>query len=167
MFPELLEVIRKSNPRRVVVAGPGHWNNIDSLAWFRVPEEDRRLIVTFHYYQPFHFTHQKASWVQGSDQWAGTRWEGTAAELAAIQKDFDRAEAWAKKNNRPLYLGEFGAYSAADMESRARWTQAVAREAEKRGISWAYWEFGSGFGIYDPAKKTWREPLMKALMGVP
>lgn len=164
MVPDLLEVIRRSNPRRIVVVGAGHWNNIDSLVKFQVPEQDRRLIVTFHYYQPFQFTHQKASWVQGSAKWAGTRWEGKPAEVEAVQKDFDRAQAWAKKNNRPLFVGEFGAFSAADMESRARWTHAVAREAGKRGISWAYWEFGSGFGVYDPAKKTWREPLLKALV---
>jgi endoglucanase len=38
------------------------------------------------------------------------------------------------------------------------------REAEKRGFSWAYWEFGSGFGAYDREKKEWRQPLLKALM---
>ena len=60
-------------------------------------------------------------------------------------------------------MGEFGAYSAADMESRARWTIAVVREATGRGFSFAYWEFGSGFVAYDPAKKEWRRPLLVAL----
>ena len=40
---------------------------------------------------------------------------------------------------------------------------ALAREAEARGFSWAYWEFGAGFGVYDREKKEWREPLLKAL----
>ena len=50
------------------------------------------------------------------------------------------------------------------MESRARWTGSIAREAEKHGIAWAYWEFGSGFGVYDPERRLWREPLLDALL---
>jgi endoglucanase len=50
------------------------------------------------------------------------------------------------------------------MESRIRWTTAVAREAEQRGWSWAYWEFGAGFGAYDRQKGQWREGLLKALI---
>jgi endoglucanase len=164
VFPQLLDVVRASNPERIVVVGPGNWNSIDHLERLSLPERDRRLIVTFHYYSPFHFTHQGASWVKGSDKWKGTKWEGTGAEREALAKDFDKAAAWAKKNDRPLYLGEFGSYEAADLASRARWTRAVAREAEKRGFSWAYWEFGSGFGAYDRDAGAWRQPLLRALL---
>ncbi|MEM1544372.1 MAG: glycoside hydrolase family 5 protein, partial [Candidatus Bathyarchaeia archaeon] len=40
----------------------------------------------------------------------------------------------------------------------------VAREAEKRGIAWCYWEFCSGFGAYDPKAGKWREELLNALI---
>jgi endoglucanase len=122
------------------------------------------LIVTFHYYSPFEFTHQAAEWVRGSRKWKGTTWQGTQRQEEALGKDFAKAAAWGRKNRRPLFLGEFGAYSAADMDSRARWTRAVAREAEKHGMSWAYWEFGSGFGAYDPLAGTWRPPLLRSLL---
>ena len=62
-----------------------------------------------------------------------------------------------------MFLGEFGAYREADLESRARWTRFVAREAERLGISWAYWEFCAGFGAYDPKAEAWREALKSAL----
>ena len=74
------------------------------------------------------------------------------------------AQEWAKKNNRPVFLGEFGAYEKADMTSRAKWTAAVVKEAESRGFSWAYWEFASGFGAYDRDKKAWRDPLLHGLI---
>ena len=62
-------------------------------------------------------------------------------------------------------MGEFGAYSKADMESRVRWTDFVARSAEKRGIAWSYWDFASaGFGVYDGLNKMWRIELLKALI---
>ena len=95
----------------------------------------------------------------------GVKWEGTDAELKPLRKSFDDVAEWAKKNNRPLLLGEFGAYEKADLTSRAKWTAAVVREAEARGISWAYWEFCSGFGAYDPKADAWREPLRAALIG--
>lgn len=164
VFPEVLKVIRESNPKRTVIVGPGHWNNLNNLDKLKLPEDDRRLIVTFHYYSPFEFTHQGAPWAKGSDKWKGRTWKGTDAEKQALEKDFGKAAAWGKKNNRPLFLGEFGAFSAADMDSRAIWTRAVAREAEKHGFSWAYWEFCSGFGAYDSKAKAWREPLLKALV---
>jgi endoglucanase len=164
VFPQLLDVVRASNPERIVLIGPADWNKLDHFDKLSLPDRDRRLIVTFHYYSPFHFTHQGADWVKDSDQWKGTKWAGMTAEREALAKDFDKAAAWAKKNGRPLYLGEFGSYEAAEMDSRARWTRAIAREAEKRGFSWAYWEFGSGFGAYDPDAGAWRQPLLRALL---
>jgi len=122
-------------------------------------------VVTFHYYSPFRFTHQGAGWVgRQSQQWLGTTWTGTTAEKAAVRRDLDTAIRWAVEHRRPVYLGEFGAYSRADMESRARWTRFVADEAIRRKIGFAYWEFCAGFGAYDPDKKQWHEPLKKALL---
>ncbi len=164
LFPKLLAIVRESNPNRAVIIGPGHWNNVDSLKNLKLPENDRNLIATFHYYSPFHFTHQGASWVDGSDAWKGETWTGTPSQVESLQKDFDKAAQWGKANNRPIYVGEFGAFSGAEMNSRATWTAAVAREAERLGFSWAYWEFASGFGAFDKDENKWRAPLKDALV---
>jgi endoglucanase len=73
----------------------------------------------------FQFTHQGAEWVPGSDAWPGTQWRGTAQEKQAITNDFATAASGGATNNRPINVGEFGAYSKADMPSRARWTEFV------------------------------------------
>jgi endoglucanase len=164
MLARLLAAVRETNPIRPVVVGPGGWNNFRHLEKLELPQADRRLIATFHYYEPFEFTHQGASWVAGSGRWKGRTWRATADEVAQVRKDFDLVAAWSKKHERPVYLGEFGAYSAADMPSRALWTETVVHEARARGFSFAYWEFGSGFGAYDVRAKTWREPLLAALL---
>ena len=164
LLVKALGVVRESNPERIVIIGPAQWNNISHLDQLKLPEDDRRLIATFHYYSPFEFTHQGAEWVDNSQPWLGTKWEGTAAEKKAVTDDLDRAVRWAERHRRPLYMGEFGAYSKADMESRARWTRFLTQEAAKRSISWSYWEFGSGFGAYDPQEREWREPLLEALI---
>lgn len=164
LFPKILVDVRKTNPKRPVIIGPSQWNNVHNLAHLKFPVDDANLIATFHYYLPFHFTHQGAHWVDGSDAWKGRKWPQSPDEKAELVKDFAKAAEWSKANNRPLLLGEFGAFSAADMESRVAWTSAVAREAEKHGFAWSYWEFCSGFGAFDPATDKWRQPLLKALV---
>lgn len=121
--------------------------------------------MTFHYYEPFHFTHQGADWVgEESKQWLGTTWDATDEEEAAITRAFDQVGEWAARRHFRVLLGEFGAYSMAPMDSRVRWTAFVREQAEAHGFAWSYWEFGSGFGIYDPEAKVWREDLLKALI---
>jgi endoglucanase len=163
IIPGLLATIRKTNPGRAVIVGPGGWNSLDHLAKLELPATDRHLIVTFHYYNPFHFTHQNAEWVEGSASWKDTSWTGTPEQIEAIARDFDAAAAWGRKHDRPLYLGEFGAYSKAPLPERVQWTEAIVKAARSRHFSLAYWEFCSGFGAYDPAAHHWREPLLKAL----
>ncbi|MBZ0173021.1 MAG: cellulase family glycosylhydrolase, partial [Phycisphaerales bacterium] len=75
-----------------------------------------------------------------------------------------RAARWANRRGLPIYLGEFGAYSLADMDSRVRWTRAVREAAERNGAAWGYWELAAGFGVYDPAVGQFRAPLLDALM---
>lgn len=160
---EALAVIRKSNPTRTVVIGPAFWNNIGRLNELQLPEDDRNIIVTVHYYSPMQFTHQGASWTNQRDK-TGIPWNGTPADRQAIAADFDKAQAWAAKNNRPIYLGEFGAYDKAEMSSRVRYVDCVAREAEKRGWSWGYWQFDGDFIVYNIRDGKWVEPIRDALI---
>jgi hypothetical protein len=50
------------------------------------------------------------------------------------------------------------------MQSRALWTEFVARTAEANGMSWHYWEFIAGFGVYNGVANDWNYPLLNALM---
>lgn len=164
IIPRLLSAVRKTNPTRPVIIGPGQWNAVRALNRLELPSDDRNIIATIHCYDPFHFTHQGAPWAKGSEQWKGTRWTGTQAEQDALRKTLTQAADWGKKNNRPIFLGEFGAYHEADVDSRVRWTRFVAGQAEASGMSWAYWEFCAGFGAYDPQQNTWRMELKDALL---
>jgi endoglucanase len=167
MIDGVLPVIRASNPTRNIVIGPAEYNGWRALNDLKLPADDQHIIVTFHYYDPFQFTHQGAEWVADSAGWMGTVWKGSSPEKQSIEFDFNAVSQWAAKNNRPVFLGEFGAYSKADLASRALWTTFVAREAEKLGFSWSYWEFGAGFGVYDPNTRQWNEPLLQALIPKP
>jgi len=162
---EALRIVRETNPTRDVVIGPAQWNAYDWVSTLDVPD-DEHLIVTFHYYLPFQFTHQGAEWAgEEAQKWLGTTWEATDAERAEITHHFDSVAEWAQRHRRVrILLGEYGAYSTAPQDSRVRWTEFVTREAERHGFAWAYWEFGAGFGIYDPDAEVWREDLLQALI---
>jgi endoglucanase len=121
------------------------------------------VIATVHYYAPFELTHQGAPWLPGADRWLGTTW-GDDADRAAVHADLTNAASWAHDRGRPLLVGEFGTYDKVDVASRSRWTAFVRSEAERLGLAWCYWDFGTDFGAFDPRHDTWREPLLHALL---
>jgi endoglucanase len=164
LLADALAVIRRTNPTRNVLIGPAFWNNISWLEKLKLPAADRHIIVSIHYYEPHRFTHQGASW--GDPEWrslSGIRW-GAPGDYAKIERDFDVAPAWARKEDRPVFLGEFGAYDRAPQEDRIKYTAAVARAAEKRGWAFAYWQFDSNFIVYDIDRDAWNEPIYRALV---
>jgi endoglucanase len=163
LHAEALAVIRKTNPTRNVIIGPAFWNNVGWLDRLELPKNDRHIIVTVHYYLPMRFTHQGARWTPEYQNVSGVNW-GTPEERAAIDKDFDAVQAWSKKHDRPILLGEFGAYDKGPLESRVAYTSAVARAAEKRGWAWAYWQFDSDFIVYDIDADRWVKPIKEALI---
>jgi endoglucanase len=163
LFREALGIIRKTNPTRNVVIGPASWNNINALNTLDLPADDRHIIATVHYYIPMEFTHQGASWTKSTTHLSGITW-GTEAERRRVEQDFAKVQEWAKANQRPILLGEFGAYDKGDIESRARYTSHVARTAESHGWAWAYWQFDSDFVVFDMAKNDWNRPIWKALV---
>lgn len=162
IFPQALAAIRETNPQRYVIVGPDMWNNIGRLPTLTLPEDDRRIIGTFHYYQPHEFTHQGASWSSAYEV-KDMPW-GSEADVKSMADQFDGALAWSEAEKRPLYIGEFGVYYAAPEDSRIVWLRTVREEAEKRGFSWSVWDFGTDFAIYNLPRQQWREPLLQALI---
>lgn len=167
LLPQGLDKIREHNPNRTVVIGAAEWGGISGLLKLDIPN-DGNLIVTVHYYEPFHFTHQGASWVEGqdADEWLGTTWDGTPEEVAAVENHFQTIVDWGNSRDVPvpINIGEFGAFSKADSQSRGRWTAAIVKFALENDMSFHYWEFASGFGIYNPSTGVWDLALLNGLI---
>lgn len=62
-----LGAIRKTNPDRIVMVDPSQWATAGALDRLFLPDDDPRIIVSIHCYDPFQFTHQGASWVDLAD----------------------------------------------------------------------------------------------------
>jgi endoglucanase len=162
-FADALTEIRKTNPTRVVLLGVAEYGGLGGIGNLELPN-DEYIILSPHYYNPFNFTHQGAEWVDGSDTWLGTEWNDTEADRETVVSEFSFAQQFSETNHIPIHVGEFGAYSTADMESRVRWTTFLARWFEENNMSWAWWEFSAGFGIYNPTTKEFVSPLVDALL---
>lgn len=158
---ELISIIRKTNPTRLLAAATAHCNTIENLINLELPRDDENIFVTIHEYTPMKFTHQGADWMAG-DWPIGVRW-GTEAERNFLTQRFDMAAQWAKENNRRLHLGEFGAMANADPAERAAWTRHVIRLAEERNMAWSYWDFCYSFGVYDINTDQWNKELLDVL----
>lgn len=161
---DALKKIREDNPERIVLVGLAPYGGLGGLPNIQLPD-DEFIILTVHYYNPFHFTHQGASWVGDiADEWLGTKWNDSETERTVVENEFAPLLKFSNDNKIPIHIGEFGAYSKADLKSRVKWTTFVSRYIETLNWSWAYWEFSAGFGIYDPRRDRYNQDLVDALL---
>jgi endoglucanase len=63
----IVRAIREVDPRHIIVVErvnsiAKHWNNDAEMNFFLV--DDPNVVYTFHFYEPFDYTHQGASWVK-------------------------------------------------------------------------------------------------------
>ena len=165
LWNELLEkainTIRITNPNRAIMVGTTDWGTVNGLEGLILPQDDH-LILTVHYYNPMPFTHQGAEW--SGNPPVGYKWYDSQSDREAVINEFNLIRDFsADNNNIPVHIGEFGTYDKADLDSRLLWTTFVTRTIERYGYSYAYWDFGTDFGIYDVATGQFRQHLLDAL----
>lgn len=189
VYADAIRIIRQTNPNRTIFVGPGKWNSLDEVEKLKLPENDRNLIVTVHSYEPFLFTHQGASWTGPTTSTTGIIYPGPPSEPitpapgtrdkrwferyntlptaqnpsgpSAFTARMEKVARWAAENNRPVHLGEFGAYEKADRESRARFYTDMRKTAERLGFGWAIWDWKAGFKYWTGDKPV--EGMREAL----
>ncbi|GAA5482489.1 glycoside hydrolase family 5 protein [Haloferula sargassicola] len=189
LHQQVLTEIRAIDPERIVFLDPGRWAVADQLGQLWIPQSEKRVILTFHCYDPFPFTHQKAAWVgfqsvedirfpgppsspaqapvENLARWYAAYSDPEArpnpSSISSVERLLDKAKAWSENFGRPVHLGEFGCVRDADPASRRRYARQVRDAAEKRDIPWSWWEWKVGFGVVD--MQTGEPLLIDALTG--
>ncbi len=153
--------IRAHNPDRTLILGGENWSGLDSLDT-NLRIDDPNVVYTFHYYQPFDFTHQDAPWT-GPEGPRGVKHWGTATDRKKVRTHMVQAAQFARAWGRPVFLGEFGVYEAAPEPSRLDYLQSVRSEAEAAGLGWCVWNFTATFPVFDDQRKTWTPGHLQAL----
>ncbi len=80
--------------------------------------------------------------------WLGTRWEGTEQEKEEIRRHFAVVAAWSRQHNVPVYLGEFGAYSKADMDHASAGRNSSANRRKHTPLPGLTGSLALAFGAY-------------------
>jgi endoglucanase len=160
--PALAE-IRKTNPNRPVIIGGEFWSGIKSLETLKLPD-DPNIVPTFHYYDPFDFTHQGATWVDPSPPMGRTY--GTAEDQQRLIDDVAKIRAYIARTGKTPFMGEFGANGPIPLEDRVKYQKQVRVAFDGVGIGMCAWGFTNTFPLYDSEKKQW-VPGMRDAMGLP
>jgi len=139
----------KNSSRYLVIPG---WvtraSTYSSLVLPNDPTPDR-LIVTFHFYDPYDFTGSAAQ-----NTWGNNALPGNWANENNVKKTFDPIKQMFTDKNIPVIIGEYGAVNQSGYEVyRKYYMEYVTKYAHDCGFIPFYWDnngFGSGrekFGL--------------------
>lgn len=83
----------------------------------------------------------------------------------AFEKELRLAREWGDYYGRPVHVGEFGCFTTADPESRARFYAAFRQECDNDKLGWAIWDWSAGFRYWNKAKNQPMPGMRTALFG--
>lgn len=174
LIANAVKAIREIEPERTIVIGSNKWQQVGTFDELKVPANDKNIILSFHFYEPFLLTHFNASWTDlkgytGPIHYPGIiltqdEFDQLPSEMQKIAKnwvgkEFNKEwilEQWqkpilkAKKLGLPLYCGEFGIITGPSPEDMENWYQDMIDLFEENGIGYANWNYRSGsFGLLD------------------
>lgn len=166
LLARVADSIRNWEPERTLVIGSNRWQSVNTFDQLKIPAGDKNIILSFHFYEPFHLTHIGASWTRlkdfkGTVQYPGQIVVNGASEDEKKVYTIDTLEYMMRKPihladslKLPLYCGEFGVIDGAPEASKERWYRDLVAIFDKHGIGYANWNFKAGsFGIVDDALK--------------
>ena len=158
---QALSIIRRKHPERIVILGGEEWSGIRSLGT-NLSTDDPNVVYTFHYYDPFDFTHQQADWL-GDDMPKGKRDWGSKQDRSELASAVETAVAFREATGRPVFLGEFGVHSPVTGSERHEWAGAVAKAMGDADIPWCLWSYGNTFALYTD-ENGWDRGMLEALI---
>lgn len=155
-----LAAVRQTNPTRPVIVGGENFSVVDSLATLTLPE-DPYVVPTFHFYDPFAFTHQGATWVSPSPPVG--RSFGSAADYAEIDAGLAKVKAYMARTGRVPFNGEYGAYdiSAVPTDQRVAFYKGASSAFASIGVQSCAWAYINTFRIR--GKDDWLPGMLDAI----
>ena len=189
LIAKVHKALREREPQRTLVIGSNRWQGYETMKYLKVPEGDKNIILSFHYYNPMLLTHRGAWWTPvgkftGKITYPGILiskedYEAAPAELkpelepyltqewniGKIRADFADAIAAAKQYGLQLFCGEWGVYEPVERDLAYAWTKDMMQVFTENNIAWTTWCYDADFGFWDQQKHDFKDkPLVDILM---
>jgi endoglucanase len=186
----IIQAIRKEAPHHTLIVGATKWNSLSALLEMPLLS-DNNLIYTFHFYDPFLFTHQGASWTgdptatigmpypyrikdmpemneKAQATWAKRLYEEypVQANYSALYSALKGAANWSKRHHVPVFCGEWGAYKKyAPVKDRCQYINDMYTILTDLQIPNSMWEWDAGFSFFQdqPSEEGVDDCLKKAM----
>ena len=181
LIAKVHKALREREPQRTLVIGSNRWQGYETMKYLKVPEGDKNIVLSFHYYNPMLLTHYGAWWTplgkyQGKITYPGVLVSKEDYEAAPdslkpalepftkqewnvdkIREDFKDAIAVAQKYGLQLFCGEWGVYEPVDRELAYKWTKDMLTVFDEFNIAWTTWCYDADFGFWDQQKNDFKD----------
>lgn len=171
----VINAIRTHDTKHMIVVGGSSFNSYAELKNLPL-YSDPNLLYTFHFYDPFMFTHQGASWTAPSmEPLSGVPFPYDASRMPAcpvslkgtwiesglnnypnegtvnfVKQLIDNAITFKNNRNVNIFCGEFGVYIPNSSPSdRTFWYNIVRQYFEENNIPWTIWDYKGSFGLFN------------------
>ncbi len=169
--PDLVGSILQVNPDIPIILGATNFNSLFELSRMQ-PWALDRVVYTFHYYEPYLFTHQGTAWTGPQNSTMGIPYPydesrmpalspqalGTAGEVnyrdygltgnrTAMEDKIGQIARWAADHGVELWCTEYGVTANSDSESRKRYLLDLHQVLQNHRIPGYIWEWEGNFGV--------------------
>lgn len=159
VFIDTVRAAGGSNPYRMLMI-PGYAANCSvGIQHIEVPENDNRVIISVHAYEPYDFALNK----DGRSEWNH--------DTDAIDRLMKDLQTLFLDKGTPVIIGEFGAMNKSNESERAAWAAYYVSAAKQIGVPCVWWDNGlfegngERFGLFDRRTYECKYPeLLAALM---
>ena len=141
-----------------MVIGGERWSGVDSLASLTLPD-DPNVVPTVHYYDPFEFTHQGASFIHPAPPFG--RSFGGAADAAQLQDSLAKIRAYMARTGRVPFVGEYGAIETIPLEQRISYYRTATAAFASVGLASCAWGYRNAFPLWKNGR--WLPGMVEAI----
>jgi len=177
LLKRVADSIRNWEPARMLVIGSNRWQQAGTFDQLKIPANDKNIILSFHFYEPFHLTHFQAAWTDLKDFKGEVHYPGQIVSnpkdekerriytIDTLEKMMAKPIKLADSLHLQLYCGEFGVIEKAPLADKIRWYKDMVTIFDRHKIAYANWNYKSGsFGIVDRNLKP-DTAMIAALIG--
>ncbi|MBS1671935.1 MAG: cellulase family glycosylhydrolase [Bacteroidetes bacterium] len=168
---KIVQYIRYEDQNRIYIVGGTNYNNIDELKeLYRLPDD--KILYTFHFYEPYIFTHQGADWSADKtfiqklpypynpnkmpkmpDKAKGTVVEDNykkyyhEATINYLNDKVSETKKWCDNNNMPLICTETGVINTVKQKYRNNYLQDITTVMHNNDIPTMIWDYDQTFSV--------------------